>query len=758
MTLKKYIYYPLSFLIYIIIFYLFNIASIGGVVYPFAFALLFAAAFVSRNLVCICPAFLISSFLADFSFPSIISAICTTFVVILPFFIHLFTKNKIKTWEILCFSALSQLARILFSVFNEGKFYYDIISMAAGVLICLLFIQVLKSTLIKKSFKLTIFEYIGGAFLLLGLASGLSSISFTAFPFIKTIVAFTILITAYSLTPTYSIFLASIFGIGSLLGSNNPVYLTPFIIWTLLISFLKTYKCFLMPIVLFLGECLCGYYFQFYQNFSWMDLVAVGIGCIIFMCLPNCIFDKVNNTFDLKTKRIAVKSVVNRNREVLNHRVKTLGVIFEDMNRIFRNNAKKTLSKESMSETLIRGIKRNICENCPEKTRCFHSYLTEMNNVFNELSDIAFEKGKINLLDLPPFLNTHCKNVTSIISNVNTQCAQFKRYSELVGNVDISKLLIADQFVGMSDIMKKLSQDIEKPISFDINRERRIIEELSFNGIICEDVVVFERDIHSLEITILLRNEDKDKEILTPILEKICGQRLAVSDKLLDKPGFTTLILKNIPKLDCNFGISQRTKDGESQSGDCYSIQKLDTGKFMFAVCDGMGSGDKAKELSENAISLLENFYKAGFDGDLAITSVNRLLTIQKEESFSAIDISVLDLNNGILDLIKMGTPSSVIVKSDSCEIVEGGSLPLGVINNGEQTSVKRIVESGNFVILMSDGVADSFENDDKLLETICSIETKNPQTFSEEILNKAIANNQGLAKDDMTVLVISIF
>ena len=36
--------------------------------------------------------------------------------------------------------------------------------------------------------------------------------------------------------------------------------------------------------------------------------------------------------------------------------------------------------------------------------------------------------------------------------------------------------------------------------------------------------------------------------------------------------------------------------------------------KFLFAINDGMGSGEQAENASELSISLVENFYKAGFE------------------------------------------------------------------------------------------------------------------------------------------------
>ena len=65
-------------------------------------------------------------------------------------------------------------------------------------------------------------------------------------------------------------------------------------------------------------------------------------------------------------------------------------------------------------------------------------------------------------------------------------------------------------------------------------------------------------------------------------------------------------------------------------------------------ICDGMGSGDNAYNISKLSISLIENFYKAGFDNEIILSSVNKLLSLSEQENFSTIDLAVLDCRKNI--------------------------------------------------------------------------------------------------------------
>lgn len=759
MKLKRSIYYPLSFVVFLAVFYILSNASIGAVLYPFAIGFMFALVWVNQKPWVVCPAFLAGSILFDYGFTNIICSICAVFMVVVPYYIHIIMRKNIKIWEFGIYCAIAYLPKILFSLSYNGQYYYDIISLVCGILFFLVAIQILETLFIRGiARKLNVLEYASGGIILAVLSDGLTFLTVGPFSFLKLFVAFAILFIAYSSKSYYAVFISAILGVGSLLGMNNPVYIAPFIIWAMFISPFKSYKKYFMPVAILLAECLIGFYFNLYYSFSVWKISPVIMACLAFMLIPEKFYDKIRVILRIKPSRIAVKDVVNRNREVLEKRLSCLSDVFSDMERNFRKLAKNSLSKKDITDVLKRETRSKVCENCPNFNRCQRSYINEMDVSFNEISEIAFEKGKINILDLPSFLTSHCTKTTAIISSINTVCEQYKRYSKLVGSVDMSKLLIADEFCGISNVFKNLSKEIEAPISFDCAKEEKIVQELLFNDVICDDIAVFEKDIHSLEVTVLVRNEDQEKTLIPKVIGKICGIEMVIQEKISSlKPGWTVLLLKNAPKYDCLFGISSKSKGNSLKSGDCHSVVKLSSDKFMFALCDGMGSGEKAEEISSVAIEMIENFYKAGFNGDLIMSSVNKLLSLQQQDVFSAVDLCVLDLNIGIANFIKMGSPACFLVRKDDCKIIEGGSLPVGIISDETPSEKKEIVDSGDFVVLVSDGVSDSFESDNALGEYICSLNDKNPQSFSDKILEKALSNSGQIAKDDMTVLVIKI-
>jgi stage II sporulation protein E len=336
---------------------------------------------------------------------------------------------------------------------------------------------------------------------------------------------------------------------------------------------------------------------------------------------------------------------------------------------------------------------------------------------------------------------------------------QYKNYAGIMNNIDASKVMLAEQLLGVSKIMRDLSLEVNSGVDFEKGKEKKIIDELTYNNIICSDALVFEDREQTLSATLAIRKEDSLKASISKVVSKICACKMdVVVEESSSRAGWQVLTLKSAPKYDCIFGVATKAKTGSETSGDCYSIIKINDGKYLFALCDGMGSGKKAEEVSSTAIGLIENFYKAGFDENIILSSVNKLLSLGQDDVFSALDICVVNVRDGSSNFIKMGAPESYIKHKDTTNIIEIGALPLGIIQNTDAKTKQVYISSGDKIIMFTDGISDSFKSSDELCDYINNISTGNPQEIADQILNKALANNKKIAKDDMSVIVTKIF
>ena len=101
-------------------------------------------------------------------------------------------------------------------------------------------------------------------------------------------------------------------------------------------------------------------------------------------------------------------------------------------------------------------------------------------------------------------------------------------------------------------------------------------------------------------------------------------------------------------------------KSGERVSGDTHSVIKINEHSFLMALSDGMGSGEYAKKVSATAISLIEAFYRAEMPEGTVLKTINKLLSFNRDERFTCIDIAAVNLNTGMADFVKIGSPAGI--------------------------------------------------------------------------------------------------
>ncbi len=759
LKINKYLMFFVKFALFFGVFYLLFNASVNFVIFPFAFGMLFALAWANQKVWLIVPAYISAGILFSPTMEFAICLLVCIFCLIVPYFLHILCKKNMRKFEFVIFALLGQTANIVFDILGGLHPLLCVANLLLGVLFMYACINVFEAIIIRGfTNKLTNLEIISLFSIIATFSSGLVVMNIGNFSFLKLFVSFTLLIFGFCATPVLTLLVASISGVGTLIATNNPIFVAPFVLWALAILLFKKRQRIFMIIALVCVEIVAGLYFKLYYSFGVVEILPVAISSIVFLVIPKSFLGEIAVVFNLSKDRLAMKNVVNRNRELLHRRLGNLSEIFNDMNLIYRNMLKSGMTLDQVKEMLQQEICDKICSFCPERNHCHRTFAQNTKQVFDELITIAYEKGRTTLLDIPSYLTSRCKQTNSILGSINTLTAQYKKYMGMIKDVDTSKLVIADQLLGISLVMGGLAKEVDSNISFDTVRENKILDELTYYNIICIDAVVFEKDVWTMQVSVVVKTGDDEKMRIADVVSKVCGCKMAIYESFPStRPGYSVVNLKTAPKYDCLFGISQKTKNGSKVSGDTYSVIKLDGDKILFGISDGMGSGEKAERTSELAISLVENFYKAGFDNEIILSTVNKLLNLHKEEIFSALDLCVVDEKNGIVDFIKMASPNSVILSDEKCEIVQTGALPIGIVQDVQPLVKKHVIESKNFIIMFSDGIADSFQTQDELLDCIRSIKTKNPQEFADEILERALACNNGYAVDDMTVLVVKI-
>lgn len=222
----------------------------------------------------------------------------------------------------------------------------------------------------------------------------------------------------------------------------------------------------------------------------------------------------------------------------------------------------------------------------------------------------------------------------------------------------------------------------------------------------------------------------------------------------------TTYVMQSREKYNISVGVAGYAKE-DNVSGDCYVCAELKDGEYMIALSDGMGKGQKAYNESALTITSLYNMIKAGFDVELALKTINSLLlTRSTDEIFSTVDMGIFNKSNGKLKLFKIGAAATFVKRGNQVEIIKVSALPMGIVDNIRVNSVDFQARRGDEIIIVSDGITEADRNDGKLewiKEAIENIRSKDPQTMSDLLINKAIERYGLKEKDDMTVITAVI-
>ena len=265
-------------------------------------------------------------------------------------------------------------------------------------------------------------------------------------------------------------------------------------------------------------------------------------------------------------------------------------------------------------------------------------------------------------------------------------------------------------------------------------------------------------------VTNLNNTKIKDKAVVANIAD-IISKRLNTKisfqrDKKKEDLNRYIQIYSTDEKLMLQVGISKITKEDSNVSGDSNLQMRLDDGKYVIAICDGMGSGTKAKQTSKQAIDMIEKLIAAGFNKETSINLINSTLNLYSEEDmFTSLDLLVLDLYLGKVEMIKNGACTTFIKNKKNITKISSEDLPVGIVDEIEVTKKVLDVSDGDIIVMCSDGLIESTNevNSNWLENFLKNVSTNNVQKLADLILAEAIDNNLGIIKDDITVIVSKI-
>ena len=215
----------------------------------------------------------------------------------------------------------------------------------------------------------------------------------------------------------------------------------------------------------------------------------------------------------------------------------------------------------------------------------------------------------------------------------------------------------------------------------------------------------------------------------------------------------TQAVFEQTPALNLEIGAAMRSRSGEDVAGDSYVSRVLPGGRHVLALSDGMGSGISARQESHAALELMVESLRAGYTRAQALDVVNALMLMcTGREMYATMDLCVCDLHSGETAFEKLGACASYIVRDGEVRTIGADTLPVGVLPEVESRSLRMTMQTGDVVVMMTDGVRDAYPGGEVALrEDIGKLAWLHPQSVGEKLIARAVSS--GEACDDMAIL-----
>lgn len=301
----------------------------------------------------------------------------------------------------------------------------------------------------------------------------------------------------------------------------------------------------------------------------------------------------------------------------------------------------------------------------------------------------------------------------------------------------------------------------------EARKRRKLIQTLAEEGIRAENPCYFAQGNGKQAIVLTMKTVRGQKiaaeeaaDMISVVLDK--RLQLSVSSPYTIESAPRSFILEEESDFLVLTGFSRAVKEDEVVSGDNYAVIEAEKGRMTIMLSDGTGSGEKACRESERVLDLMEKMLEAGYETDAAINMVNTAFFAMGEDSnHPTLDICEIDLYQGSCQFRKVGGAATFLKRSGEVEQLAIGNLPLGIFPQVDVKPLCRKLESGDYLIMMSDGVVDAFEKEEyekRISEIIAGIEDSNPGDIAERLLRIALRASGGRVHDDMTIGVIGIW
>nr|WP_260471968.1 stage II sporulation protein E [Bacillus sp. HMF5848] len=537
----------------------------------------------------------------------------------------------------------------------------------------------------------------------------------------------------------------------------------------LLGGLLKEGKKYGVSIGLLIGTLLIGMYGEGTYQLTY-TIVESLIAILLFLITPSVVTTNIAKHIPGTNEHSQEQQLyVRKIRDVTANRVEQFSSVFQALSSSFSKigHASADYDENQEIDYFLSNVTEKTCQACFKKEQCWSKNFNTTYELMKELMhETDINHSNINK-KLAREWDRHCVKSNKVIDVMRHELTYYQANQKLKKQVQESRRLVADQLLGVSQVMEDFAREIQRERENHEKQEEQIYESLRHFGIEVEQVEIFSLKKGNVDIEMSIpycNGSGECEKLIAPMLSDILQETIVVKkEECATFPnGYCRVSFGTLQAYVIDTGVAHAAKGGGFISGDSYSMIELGSSKYAIAISDGMGNGERAYYESTETLQLLQQILKTGIGEKVAIKSVNSILSLRTtDEIFSTLDLAIVDLQDANAKFLKIGSSPSFIKRADKVIALQASNLPIGIIQDFEVDVVNEQLKAGDLLIMMSDGIFEGVkhvENHDVWIRRkIREINTNKPQDMADLLMEEVIRSRDGLIEDDMTVIVARI-
>lgn len=540
----------------------------------------------------------------------------------------------------------------------------------------------------------------------------------------------------------------------SIITKQNSLIVTSFAFSGLISGILSRFNKWVIILAFILGNLgLSMLYLK--DTTMFVRLSEIMVASFVIIALPKKVIVKLDSMFD-------TKNMLGRGYENLlaaadtKDRLNAMSEVLDNLAHITTIVTDETVEEtKEVIKKYLQDYKINECISCVNKSNCM---VDEIDEVANHLAT-RLENGKKISREMLPI---ECDLKDELIENIESIYSNIKLMRIVKQKEDESNKKLAQEYKAISSLIKNIAKEESGLVKTDTKEQKQIREELKYMGyIVYEDNFVKDGENVSYEfITDILIDINKAKNEIQKIVSDIVGTKMSIK-LVLNSSKTERSRIKLIPssKYTVKAVVKQVRKADSSVSGDSYIVTELKDNSKIIAISDGMGSGEKSREVSAMVISMIEKMGATGLNKSQIIDIVNRLIKLKENGEVSAtLDMCAINEKTNNLEFVKLGAAPSYIIRNKEVLEIKQDTMPMGLLENINYSTIENEINKGDYIVLISDG-AMSDVNKNTLHEIINNMadDTTDEKTIMDSLMKKIVGSQNKIVLDDVTVIVCKI-